>query len=196
MTVMTDKISDTVASRVGAARQLVRSRVKPYTGPSGRAAAKLAADQAADRAKAQLLQARIQARALMQDTVLPTMRDRVIPTVRQRVVPAVQDRMIPAASAAYDNAMTKSEPMRKEAMRRAGLAAAALRGVDSMVVVKKSRRWPVAVGFLALGGAVGAAAAWLAQAGKPTQLAPYPLPGDEGQAMVDLDAEERSRNEQ
>ena len=74
--------------------------------------------------------------------------------------------------------MIASAPVRTEALRRGRLAAAALRGADTMIV-KKRRRWPVAVVFLALGSAVGAAAAWLSQAGKPVQLTPYPLASDE-----------------
>jgi hypothetical protein len=43
------------------------------------------------------------------------------------------------------------------------------------VVVKKRRRWPVAMLFLGLGSAIGAAAAWLSQAGKPVEVTPYPM---------------------
>jgi hypothetical protein len=86
----------------------------------------------------------------------------------------VEERIVPAV----DTAMIASAPVRSEALRRGRLAAAALRGADTMIV-KKRRRWPVAVVFLALGSAVGAAAAWLSQAGKPVQLTPYPLASDE-----------------
>lgn len=181
MIVITDKISDSVAARLGGARQRASARVKPYTGATGRAAAKLAAAQTADRARAQFLQARIQARSLMKDKVVPTM----------------QHRVIPAASSAIDNAMIASAPVRKEAARRAVLAAAALRG-DDVSAVRKHRHWPTAVGFLVLGGAAGAAATWLSQAGKPVQLTPYPLPSDDDRRIgdtVDLDAEERARRQ-
>jgi len=171
MTVMTDKITDTVAARLGAARQLIDAKVKPYADASGRRAARQAA---ADQAARQLQLAR----ALMQE----------------RVVPTVQHHVIPVASSALDNARVATAPARKEAARRALLAAAALRGTESIVVVKKRRRWPMAVGCLVLGGAVGAAAAWLSQAGKPMQLTPYPVPSGNADSTVDLDAEERSRH--
>ena len=60
----------------------------------------------------------------------------------------------------------------------AGLAAAALRTGEG-VVIKKRRRWPVALVCLGVGGVLGATAAWLAQAGKPVQLTPYPLETDD-----------------
>jgi hypothetical protein len=131
MPVTTDKISDTMAARLGAARQLVDEKVVPYAVPAGRKAAK-------------------QMRQM----------------VEERIVPAV------------DSARIASAPVRIEAARRGRLAAAALRGADS-VIVKKRRRWPVAVVFLGLGSAIGAAAAWLSQAGKPVQLTPYPVAGDD-----------------
>jgi len=133
------RMSDTVTTRFGSARQrvgsvvddrvmpFVDSKVLPFAVPAGRKAA-------------------AQARQV----------------VNQRILPAV------------DNARTASAPARMEAMRRGRLAAIALRGGSSLVVVKR-RRWPIAVLFLALGGAMGAGAAWLAQAGKPVELTPYPL---------------------
>jgi hypothetical protein len=114
--------------------------------------------------------------------------DRVMPFVDAKVMPfavpagrkaaaqaryVVNERILPAV----DNARTASSPVRKEAMRRGRLAAIALRGGENLVVVKR-RRWPIAMLFLALGGAVGAGAAWLAQAGKPVELTPYPLDSD------------------
>jgi hypothetical protein len=146
MPVTTDKITDTVASRVDAARQLVGTKVLPYAVPVSRKAAR----QAAKEARKQM----IQARELVQE---------------------------------------KLAPMRYEAMRRGKLAAAALRGADVMTM-KKRRRWPIAIACLMLGSAVGAAAAWLSQAGKPVQLTPYPLPSQEkDDKTVDLTFENETR---
>lgn len=145
MTVTRDKITDTVASRLGAAR-MVGTKVLPYAVPVSRKAAR----QAAREARKQMMQAR----------------------------GLVQEKLAPMASAAVENAMVSSAPIRYEAMRRGKLAAAALRGAD-VVMVKKRRRWPVAIACLMLGSAAGAAAAWLSQAGKPVQLTPYPLPSQE-----------------
>jgi hypothetical protein len=49
--------------------------------------------------------------------------------------------------------------------------------------------------FLGLGGAIGAAIAWLSQAGKPVQLTPYPIPADDGDQTVDLTSEDAARHE-
>jgi len=109
----------------------------------------------------------------------------------------MQERIVPMASSAVDNAMTASAPVRAEAMRRGKLAAAALRGDEAMVMTKaSSRKWMVAAMFLAIGGAIGAAVAWLSQAGRPVQLSPYPLATerDEPQA-VDLTEQEHSHQE-
>jgi hypothetical protein len=97
----------------------------------------------------------------------------------QQARSVVQDQIAPRAASLVDTAMTRSAPVRDEAMRRAHLAALALREGEVPVVVSKRRRWPVAVGFLALGGAIGAAAAWASQAAKPVPLTPYPLPSEE-----------------
>jgi hypothetical protein len=128
----TDKITDTLAARIAAARQLLDAKVVPYAVPAGRKAAK-----------------------------------QVRQVVGERIVPVV------------DNARVASAPVRTEALRRGRLAAAALRGgAMGSMVAKKRRRWPVALLCLGVGGAVGAGAAWLAQAGKPVQLTPYPLDDD------------------
>jgi hypothetical protein len=143
MTVTTDKITDAMAARVGAARRLVDTKVMPYAGPAGRKARQ----QALEQANHQMRQARV----------------------------LMQERLVPAATAAANNAMVASAPARREALRRGKLAAAALRGSGAVVVMKKRRRWPVAIGFLAVGGMTGAVIAWLTQAGRPVQLAPYPV---------------------
>lgn len=135
MLATTEKISDTVTAGLGAARQLVDTKVVPFAVPAGRKAAK-----------------------------------QVRQVVEELIVPAV------------DTALTAAAPVRLEAARRGRLAAAALRGADNMII-KKRRRWPVAIVFLALGSALGAAAAWLSQAGKPVQLSPYPLAGDDDHSM-------------
>jgi len=129
----TEKITDTLAARVAAARQLLDAKVVPYAVPAGRKAA-------------------MQIRQV----------------VGERIVPAV------------DTARAASGPVRNEALRRGQLAAAALRG--GALNTKKRRRWPVALLCLGLGGALGAGAAWLAQAGKPVQLTPFPLDDDSADA--------------
>jgi hypothetical protein len=134
-----------------------------------------------DRAGRAARKASKQARVVMQDKVIPT------------VVPMASTAMDQAA-VKLDEFMTASAPARKEAMRRGLMAAAALRGVDT-VVVKKRRRWPVAVACMAVGGAVGAAAAWLSQAGKPVQLTPYPMPTSEADQTVDLTSDENAHHE-
>jgi hypothetical protein len=91
----------------------------------------------------------------------------------QQVRQVVGERVVPVV----DNARVASAPVRAEAFRRGRLAASALRG-GGMIVAKRRRRWPVALVCLGLGGAIGAGAAWLAQAGKPVQLTPYPLDDD------------------
>jgi hypothetical protein len=95
----------------------------------------------------------------------------------KQVKQVTQDRLVPMASAAVDNAIVASAPVRHEALRRGRLAASALRGDDAAVMLATSkRRWPLAIAFLVMGGAIGAVAAWFSQAGKPVQLSPYPLP--------------------
>jgi hypothetical protein len=121
-----------------------------------------------------------QARAMMQDRVIPT------------VVPMASS-MKDQASHKFDEFMVASAPARKEAMRRGMLAAAVLRGAEP--VVKKRRRWPIALLFAALGAAIGAAAAWLSQAGKPVQLTPYPIPAEEVDTTVDLTSEDAAQHE-
>ncbi len=118
-----------------------------------------------------------QARAVMQDRVIPT------------VVPMATS-MVDQASHKFDEFMVTSEPARKEAIRRGMLAAAVLRGAEPLA--KKRRRWPIALLFMAIGSAIGAAVAWLSQAGKPVQLTPYPIPaeGENGDSTADLTSPE------
>jgi len=165
MTDTTDKIADSVSARVAAARQRFDAKMTAYSGEAARMAARGAAREAAERASKQVHERMQRARFVM------------------------QDQLAPRAASAVETAMTRSAPMRDEAMRRARLAALALReGEVPMAVATKGRRWPIAVGFLALGGAVGAAVAWVSQAGKPMQLTPYPLPSEESH-RVDMTSE-------
>jgi hypothetical protein len=90
--------------------------------------------------------------------------------------------------------MVTSAPARKEAMRRGMLAAAVLRGAEPVAAAKR-RRWPMAIMFIGIGGAIGAAIAWLSQAGKPVQLTPYPIPAEEGDQTVDLTSEDAAHHE-
>jgi len=116
----------------------------------------------------------------------------------------VEEKLAPMAATKLDEARIASAPIRAEAARRGKLAAAALRGAES-IEIRRRRRWPLAFLTLALGGLIGAAAAWLAQAGKPVQLTPYPLPGEQSERLehdgpqtVDLsdgEAHEESQDE-
>ena len=49
--------------------------------------------------------------------------------------------------------------------------------------------------FTLIGAAIGAAAAWLSQAGKPVQLTPYPIPAEEGDTTVDLTSDDAAHHE-
>jgi hypothetical protein len=147
----TAKITDALNNRsalMARARELVDAKVVPYALPVGRKAA-------------------LQVRQVVPYAV-PAGRKAAL-QIRQ----VVGERIVPVV----DNALVVSAPVRAEALRRGQLAAAALRG-SSTVIAKKRRRWPIALVFLGLGAAVGAGAAWLAQAGKPVQLTPYPLTDD------------------
>lgn len=141
-------------------------------------------ERASDAARAASKQASLQlqqARAMMQDRVIPT------------VVPMASS-MMDQASQKLDEFMVSSAPARKEAMRRGILAAAVLRGAEP-AVVRKRRRWPVAMLFLGVGGVIGAAITWLSQAGKPVQLTPYPIPAEDGDTTVDLTSEDAAHHE-
>jgi hypothetical protein len=173
MPITTAKLTDIAAARVGAARQLVGTRIVPVAVPAGRKAA-------------------TQTRQLVGERIMPAVgpacqkaAKRTRQLLDQRIAPAfgpfgrkaakqtrhlVGERIMPAVG----TALVVSAPIRSEALRRAGLAAAALRTGEG-VVIKKRRRWPTALMCLGLGGVLGATAAWLAQAGKPVQLTPYPL---------------------
>jgi len=115
------------------------------------------------------------ARQLVDTRVMPF----AIPAGRKAIKQFWQAREIAVTrlSPAVENALNASAPVRIEAARRGRLAAAALRGAEGQIA-KKRRRWPVALVFLGIGGALGAGAAWLAQAGKPVQLTPLPLQDD------------------
>ena len=173
MPVTTAKMTDIAAARLGAARQLVGTRIVPVAVPAGRKAA-------------------MQTRQLVGERIMPALgpacqkaakRSRQL--LDQRIAPAfgpfgrkaakqtrqlVGERIMPAVG----TALVVTAPIRGEALRRTGLAVAALRTGEG-VVIKKRRRWTVALVCLGLGGALGATAAWLAQAGKPVQLTPYPM---------------------
>jgi hypothetical protein len=162
----TAKITDALNTRMAVARQLVDAKVVPYAVPAGRKAA-MQVRQFAPYAVPAGRKAAMQVRQFAPYAV-PAGRKAAL-QVRQ----VVGERIVPVV----DNALVVSAPARTEALRRGRLAAAALRG-SSTVMTKKRRRWPIALVFLGLGGAIGAGAAWLAQAGKPVQLTPYPLTDD------------------
>jgi hypothetical protein len=128
------------------------------------------------------------ARQLLDAKVVPY----AVPAGRKaakQVRQVVGERIVPVV----DNARVASAPVRAEAFRRGRLAAAAMRG-GGTIIAKKRRRWPVALVCLGLGGALGAGAAWLAQAGKPVQLTPYPLDDDTDSGLDVHDHEHHSLN--
>ncbi|HEY3924922.1 MAG TPA: hypothetical protein VGL75_10205 [Acidothermaceae bacterium] len=177
MPVTTAKITDIVAARVGAARQLVGTRIVPVAVPAGRKAATQTRQLVGERIMPAVgpagRKAAKQTRQLFDQRIAPTFGPfgrKAAAQTRQ----LVGERIMPAVG----TALVVSAPIRGEALRRAGLAAAALRTGEATVITKR-RRWPVALVCLGVGGVLGATAAWLAQAGKPVQLTPYPLETDE-----------------
>ena len=177
MPVTTAKITDIVAARVGSARQLVGTRIMPVAVPAGRKAASQTRQFIGDRIAPAVgpagRKAAAQTRQLVDQRITPVLG----PFGRkaaQQTRQLVGERIMPAVG----TALVVSAPIRGEAVRRGRLAAAALRNGEG-AVAKKRRRWPVALVCLGLGGALGATAAWLSQAGKPVQLTPYPLSTDE-----------------
>jgi hypothetical protein len=177
MPVKTAKITDIVAARVGAARQLVGERIIPVAVPAGRKAATQTRQLVGERIMPAVVpvgrKAATQTRQLVDQRIAPVL----VPVGRKAATQTRQlvgERIVPAVG----TALVVAAPIRGEAVRRGRLAAAALRHGEG-VVAKKRRRWPIALVCLGLGGALGATAAWLAQAGKPVQLTPYPLPTDD-----------------
>jgi hypothetical protein len=128
-----------------------------------------------DTVTARLSSASQAARELVDTRVMPF----AMPAGRKAMKQFWQARQmaVERLSPAVENALNAAAPVRIEAARRGRLAAAALRGAEGQLA-KKRRRWPVALVFLGIGGALGAGAAWLSQAGKPVQLTPLPLPSD------------------
>lgn len=74
---------------------------------------------------------------------------------------AVQKDIAPKVSDFMNDAVTRSEPLREEAMERGFAALAALRG--ELPKEAKRRRWTTAMLFFALGGAAGAAGSMFAR---------------------------------
>jgi hypothetical protein len=137
------------------------------------------------------------ARRVIDTKVVPYIDNVVVPyavpagqKAAKQVKQVAQGRIVPMASAAVDNALVASAPVRREALRRGKMAASALRGDDAATaaaLATSKRRWPIAIMFLLIGGATGAVAAWFSQAGKPVQLSPYPLPTDAGDPIGTTD---------
>jgi hypothetical protein len=183
MAVTTAKINDIVAARVSAARQLVGTRIMPVAVPAGRKAAIQTRQLVGERIMPAVGPAGRKAAAQTRDLLDRRIAPIVGPYGRKAAAQTrllVGTRVMPAVG----TAIVASAPVRGEALRRGRLAAAALRQGD--VVVKKRRRWPIALFCLGLGGVIGAGAAWLAQAGKPVQLSPYPLETDGMPDATDL----------
>jgi hypothetical protein len=183
MAVTTAKINDIVAARIGAARQLVGTRIMPVAAPAGRKAAAQTRQLVGERIMPTVgpagRKAAAQARDLLDRRITPV----VGPYSRKAAAQTRQlvgTRIMPAVG----TAIVATAPVRGEAVRRSRLAASALR--QGEFVVKKRRRWPVALFCLGLGGVLGAGAAWLAQAGKPVQLSPYPLETDDMAETTEL----------
>jgi hypothetical protein len=173
MPTTTAKFTDIAAARVGAARQLVGTRIVPVAVPAGRRAAaqtrQLVGERIMPAVGPACEKAAKRSRQLLDQRIAPVFGPfgrKAVARTRQ----FVGERIVPAVG----TALVVSAPVRSEALRRAGLAVTALRTGEG-VVIKKRRRWPTALMCLGLGGVLGATAAWLAQAGKPVQLTPYPL---------------------
>jgi hypothetical protein len=173
MPVTTAKMTDIAAARIGAARQLVGTRIVPVAVPAGRKAAtqtrQLVGERIMPAVGPACQKAAKRTRQLLDQRIAPVFG----PFGRRAAAQARQlvgERIMPAVG----TALVVSAPIRGEALRRVGLAATALRTGDG-IIVKKRRRWPIALMCLGLGGVLGATGAWLAQAGKPVQLTPYPL---------------------
>ena len=75
---------------------------------------------------------------------------------------AVQDTVAPRVSSALASTAQRVEPELKEAKKRGKAMAKALQGQQ-----KKRRRWPIALLFFAIGGAIGAAVATARSAATP-----------------------------
>ena len=91
----------------------------------------------------------------------------------QKVGPHVEkarDYAAPRASALAATAAIALAPRLETARRRSGAALDALRGAEP-VLVRKHRRWPVAMGAMGIGMVAGAAARAFA---KPATVAPMP----------------------
>ncbi|MCU1677667.1 MAG: hypothetical protein JWM93_2425 [Frankiales bacterium] len=69
-----------------------------------------------------------------------------------------RDYAAPRVSALAATAAVAVAPRLQKARRRSGAALDALRGAETVVVVKRGRRWPVALGAMALGMVAGAVA--------------------------------------
>jgi hypothetical protein len=173
MPVTTAKMTDIAAARIGAARQLVGTRIVPIAVPAGRRAAaqtrQLVGERIMPAVGPACEKAAKRTRQLLDQRIAPVFGPFGRKAARQ-TRQLIGERIMPAVG----TALVVSAPIRGEALRRAGLAATALRTGEG-VVIKKRRRWPTALMCLGLGGVLGATAAWLAQAGKPVQLTPYPL---------------------
>ncbi len=177
MPVTTAKMTDIAAARIGAGRQFVGTRIAPVAVPASRRAAAQTRQLVGERVMPALgpacSKAAKRTRQLLDERIAPVFGPfgrKAAKQTRQ----LVGERIMPAVG----TALVATAPIRGEALRRAGLAAAALRTGET-VVIKKRRRWPTALMCLGLGGVLGATAAWLAQAGKPVQLTPYPLETNE-----------------
>lgn len=108
----------------------------------------------------------------------------------EQAAESVQMTVAPRVGSALDTAAERLEPTRAEAKLRSSAALAALQGKR---LTKKKRRWPAAVLFFALGGAVGAGAAAAARKpealeeartrlGSATRSAPSPAAGSDANA--------------
>ena len=88
----------------------------------------------------------------------------------------IQDDVAPAVTDAIRNAKESSAPLRAEALDRATIAYHALRGEPP-----KARRWPLAIGFFAIGTGAGMIVAALSrrpQAEPPPVRRPSAVPDE------------------
>jgi hypothetical protein len=97
--------------------------------------------------------------------------DKVGPRVEQ-----ARDYALPRAAALAATAAVALAPRLETARLRSGAALGALRGAPPAVVVKRRRRWPVALGAMGVGMIAGAAARAFAKPRMAVDASPAPIP--------------------
>jgi len=116
---------------------------------------------------------------------------RVAGVAAEKVGPQVErarDYAAPRAAALAATAAVALAPRLEQARSRSGAALSALRGAEPVVVVRKQRRWPVAIGAMVLGMVAGAVAkAFAKPAVADVEIPSRPIPTvipDESEVVV------------